>query len=449
MAIRRIEYTVAAEGISPATVQQGGIQGEHNATELLFKLDDTLLEAVRKEAGEDKVYYRFETYNGAGNKVSTEPIELDNNSFSFLLKNTLTRFGGNIQIVFVISVIKDESAEMVLYSYPAILKLKNKPDGNDADIKEIDDVSALVLSAQKSAEIANGAATEAQNYMKAVTEVTEKAVTDAHEAATDAETYKEETEKMVQAASDHADSAQRAASEAHVDTEKNKSDIMRYIRDNCANALSEYREAFVIGLHDVSPLTDYLTAQLVSFDGAVTDKKLYVVGKNLWKHGAKNIVERAKSFDVDLRPGTYTLSAAVSTTYTGSSSIRIHDQTNNALLGFLTKDIESSLTFTLSSPCKKITLYAAPDYVTSAGQTATYNIIQIEASASASLYQPYIEPIEYIPDENGIVSGIVPILEGMTMYSDDNVLVTVNYNKDLQKVLESITNAIISLGGTI
>lgn len=229
----------------------------------------------------------------------------------------------------------------------------------------------------------------------------------------------------------------------------NKSDIMRYIRDNCANALGEYREEFVIGLHDVSPLTDYLTALLVSVDDPVTSKKLYVAGKNLWNHDATQSFEGAKSFDVDLRPATYTLSAIVNTTYTGSSSVRIHDQTNNALLGFLSIGGESSLTFTLSSPCKRITLYAAPDDVASAGQTATYYMLQMEASASASPYQPYIEPIEYTPDENGIVSGIVPILEGMTMYSDDNVIVAVNYNRDLKKVLENITNAIISLGGTI
>lgn len=229
-----------------------------------------------------------------------------------------------------------------------------------------------------------------------------------------------------------------------------KADTIRYMKGICSNAISEYREGEIIGLQDVSPFTDDMTAQLIGSTGVAANEKLYVVGKNLWTHGTQNIVERAKTFDVDLRPGTYTLSAAVSTTYTGSSSIRIHDQTNNALLGFLTKDVGmSSLTFTLSSPCKKITLYAGPDYVTSAGQTATYNIIQIEASSSASDYQPYIEPIEYTPDENGIVSGIVPIYEGMTMYSDDNVLVTVTYNKDLQKVLESITNAIISLGGTI
>ena len=45
MAIRTINYDVSLDGISPAAQQFGGVQGDHNVTELKFTLDTSLMEA--------------------------------------------------------------------------------------------------------------------------------------------------------------------------------------------------------------------------------------------------------------------------------------------------------------------------------------------------------------------------------------------------------------------
>ena len=41
--MRKLEFTVGIDSISPDTAQFGGIQGEHNATEIEITLTDELV----------------------------------------------------------------------------------------------------------------------------------------------------------------------------------------------------------------------------------------------------------------------------------------------------------------------------------------------------------------------------------------------------------------------
>ncbi|MBP3599615.1 MAG: hypothetical protein J6J30_00890, partial [Clostridia bacterium] len=67
--IRQINYTVSEKGLSPATVQFGGVQGEHKATALNFTIEDGLLASLKslKEKNGGKLIYRIDRYNGEGN----------------------------------------------------------------------------------------------------------------------------------------------------------------------------------------------------------------------------------------------------------------------------------------------------------------------------------------------------------------------------------------------
>ena len=67
MAIREIRYYVTANGISPSSMQRGGIQGEHNATKLVFVVSDELAEVLYKKSNRDKLVYRFEAHTGTLN----------------------------------------------------------------------------------------------------------------------------------------------------------------------------------------------------------------------------------------------------------------------------------------------------------------------------------------------------------------------------------------------
>lgn len=154
MAIRKIEYTVTAEGISPATVQSGGVQGEHRATELVFKLTDGLyqsLEALKGDTG--SLVYRIDGYNGEGGVHRSDVGELTQ-AVSYPLEEWLTRCGGIIKAVLVISLIENDTTEMELYSFPAVLRLKSLPDGADVDGENAESMSTLAQVAKSSAETA-------------------------------------------------------------------------------------------------------------------------------------------------------------------------------------------------------------------------------------------------------------------------------------------------------
>lgn len=172
MAVRTINYTVSADGISPSTQQQGGVQGEHNATELVFYLDNRLLAAVHAaatELGSESVVYRFDGHTGTGSKSSTSPQPLPEDpavTLKYPLENWLTRDGGNIQVYLIITAVKDDETQFDIYSFPANIRLKNTPDSTDTEGENYESISTLSEVARKSAETAieaKDAALAAQN----------------------------------------------------------------------------------------------------------------------------------------------------------------------------------------------------------------------------------------------------------------------------------------------
>ena len=74
---------------------------------------------------------------------------------------------------------------------------------------------------------------------------------------------------------------------------------------------------------------------------------------------------------------------------------------------------------------------------------------QIEVGQTATEYEPYVEPITYTADENGDVKGVMSVYPSTTLIAEDGTTVTAEYNKDTNKVIESLVNAIIALGGNV
>lgn len=151
MAVRTINYTVTANGIAPATQQLGGVQGEHNATELVFALDADLLETIRGKAGENPVVYRFDVHDGAGGVTPTDPQPLTDEAPVYLLENKISRIGGSIQVFLIITEIQNEQTEMDLFLFPALLRLKDKQDGPLNEGENYESLSTLSETAKQSA----------------------------------------------------------------------------------------------------------------------------------------------------------------------------------------------------------------------------------------------------------------------------------------------------------
>ena len=154
MAIKTIEYKVNIAGITPATEQFGGTQGDHKVTMIEFVTDDLLNDAITDYANEinGKAMYRFDVYDGEGGIWSSEAVELTESRVSIELEERHTRFGGKITVYLVITALSaDNETQLELYSFPAVLRLKNRPEGTHQDGENYESVTSLSESAKSNA----------------------------------------------------------------------------------------------------------------------------------------------------------------------------------------------------------------------------------------------------------------------------------------------------------
>lgn len=163
MAIKTIEYKISVSGITPSVEQFAGIQGDHCATKISISIDDELYGLIMRNFGNSNLLYRFDVYDGEGGIWQSEPKELAKN-VQIVLEERHTRHGGKITVYLVITVLSEENqTEMELYSFPCVLRLKNRPDGEYQDGESYESVSALVTKA-------GSYATEAREFANEVVE---------------------------------------------------------------------------------------------------------------------------------------------------------------------------------------------------------------------------------------------------------------------------------------
>lgn len=130
-------------------------------------------------------------------------------------------------------------------------------------------------------------------------------------------------------------------------------------------------------------------------------------GVNLWSAGDKSFTQEA-SVNISLDAGTYTMSADItSEAPTNRNIVFLYDGNTTKSIYFSSTD--KSKTLTLTSHVKKVYLRSGEDYNASAGYSATYKNIQIEAGSTATEYEPYVggqaSPSPSYPQEMENVSG--------------------------------------------
>ena len=166
MSIKTIEYNVNINGIAPATEQFGGVQGDHKVTSLFFNLDDYLHDTIEHDAlfVGGKAMYRFDVYDGEGGIWQSEPAELDH-TVSIELEEKYTRHGGKITVYLVLTALSaDNNTEKELYSFPAVLRLKNRPEGTYQDGENYESVTSLAEAAKSNALAAEKSNKELQAF---------------------------------------------------------------------------------------------------------------------------------------------------------------------------------------------------------------------------------------------------------------------------------------------
>ncbi len=72
------------------------------------------------------------------------------------------------------------------------------------------------------------------------------------------------------------------------------------------------------------------------------------------------------------------------------------------------------------------------------------------AVGKVAKYEPYIEPTLHTPSADGNVEGVTSVYPSTTLLPDtEGVVIACEYNRDINKAYEELTNAIISLGGNV
>ena len=171
MAIKTIKYEVNVTGITPATEQFGGIQGDHRVVQLEFTLANGLRLATIEAAGSEKLMYRFDVYDGAGGICSSAPAALTGDSVCLELEECHTRFGGKISVYLVITALSaDNETQIELYSFPAKLRLKDRPEGVYQDGETHESITTLAEIAKINAIKAENSNQELQIFAASIEE---------------------------------------------------------------------------------------------------------------------------------------------------------------------------------------------------------------------------------------------------------------------------------------
>ena len=219
-----------------------------------------------------------------------------------------------------------------------------------------------------------------------------------------------------------------------------------------ANALKGSAEGNPIAITDVSPLEHEI---MVSVD--VGGATLTAQGKNLcpndWEIGFintstglnqsnTNYVRTKDYFTLD-KNKTYFVSG-INATDSNTVGWYFYDE-NKAFI----KRYVYSFNRTISVSGAQGTIPEETAFYRLVVNTTDINVgLQIELGTTATEYEPYVEPITYTADENGNVA-VPSIYPTTTLIADSGVTITAEYNKDTNKVIESLVNAIISLGGNV
>ncbi|MBE6727160.1 MAG: hypothetical protein E7562_00765 [Ruminococcaceae bacterium] len=161
--IREIKFTVNENAVTPNARQFAGIAGEHNATQLLFTIEEALLEKIQQQADDSKeLKYRFDCFDSCGALYSTESAPFTGETVTLPLGENITRLGGEAKIVLVVTLLNAESkTEMELLSVPVSVYFKGVPFASGKLDESRESLTSLEQSAKKAARNAEESAASA------------------------------------------------------------------------------------------------------------------------------------------------------------------------------------------------------------------------------------------------------------------------------------------------
>ena len=228
-----------------------------------------------------------------------------------------------------------------------------------------------------------------------------------------------------------------------------------------ANSVNTNKNGNVILLDDVLPVEHKMNVKLSN-----ANTTLNIYGKNLFNNDT-SLIDSVEYTPINGNPtsrfgyiitlpcGSYTMRAIRKDTFN-------NDYIYGMILDESNMVVQSGLNIVVNNACKVVTFEIKSGqklFVYNGSSTSTLGAtrtmfsnydIQLEVGENATEFESYIAPITYIPNSDGTVDGVRIIYPSMTLVpNEQGVLIDVEYCRDINKVLESITKAIISLGGNV
>ena len=325
--------------------------------------------------------------------------------------------------------------------------------------EKADQAALLAARAQIYAEEAKGYADQTENILTEVTNTSDAILT---------------VHSMTQSEADRAEEAADRAS-ATVNGMASKNDVPNAVKGNLLGT--------TVTAADVSPIEHDLkikvssknlyrnmkavnnTANIpgITISGLLNDSSIIVNGKSTLDN-IKGF--QGPSFVLD--PGEYTFSINENIFQDigvkgDASRIHINGTVNDGapvLAYYYFSGSQRRTSFTITEPTSVFFSLLVTNAVEFSNTVIT---LMLEKGTAASEYAPYVDPTGVnvaltdgenqqtaASDADGNVNGLVSLAPSMTLTSDtENIIIECEYNRDLMKVIETLTQAIISLGGNI
>lgn len=151
MSVRKINYTVEQNGVSPEISQWGGIQYENNATTVVYALEPSFAEKLKTTYDlAQKIIYRIDFDSPVAGYHPSENIECENNIIARDIPLIITMSGEPFQSTLVVTWLDSDDNEIgTFYSKPSRIYFDSVTREQYAEQEMADNISAMEESVDK------------------------------------------------------------------------------------------------------------------------------------------------------------------------------------------------------------------------------------------------------------------------------------------------------------
>lgn len=218
----------------------------------------------------------------------------------------------------------------------------------------------------------------------------------------------------------------------------------------------------------IMALGSYTNLPYTPFVKDVSTTTLKAQGKNLFNNDTSLIKQvtyystsgteyQRYGYEILLPVGTYTINAFSKVPlddthlyYMYGHVVDENDVVTGKTATIVVNSTPTAKTFTIESGEKLLMYDGETSNLAAAKKLFSRFDVQLEVGESATEYEPYIESTTYTPNSDGTVDNVKSIYPSVTLSTDTNgVLIECEYYQDAIKLKQNLTDAILSLGGTL